>query len=101
MPDAAPVDDLKEHFISALSRLLEDGRLILHALADCSALDAEQAQLRQEITVVAGLVENCVRENSARAMDQAEYTARFDALAARYGKLQVRHDGLQKKPSMH
>ena len=97
-------DDLKEHFIVALSRLLadreallEDGRLILNALADCSALDKEQAQLRQEITVVAGLVENCVRENATRAMDQSEYTARYDALAARYEKLQSRYDTLRKK----
>ena len=95
---------MKEHFIAALSRLLadreallEDGRLILHALADLSTLDKEQAQVRQEMEVVAGLVENCIKENAARAMDQAEYTARYDALAARYEKLQARHDGLQKK----
>ena len=77
--------------------LLEDGRLILNALADCSALDKEQAQVRQEMEVVAGLVESCIKENAARAMDQTEYTARYDALAARYEKLQARHDGLQKK----
>ncbi len=57
---------------SALSRLLadreallEDGRLILNALADCSALDKEQTQVRQEMEVVAGLVESCIKENAA------------------------------------
>lgn len=34
--------------------------------------------------VVTELVENCIKENASRALDQTEYTGRYNALAARY-----------------
>ena len=94
-------DDLKQHFITALSQLLtdrtallEDGRLILKELLDTDSLDADSNRTLQEMEVVAGVIRQMVNENANQATDQAAYADRYNSLVERYEKLQAEYDGL-------
>jgi hypothetical protein len=94
--------DLKQHFITALSQLLtdrtallEDGRLIQQDLLNFDAIDAECNAILQELDVVTGMIQQMVKENSAQAANQIDYTNRYNALVDRYENLQLRYDSLQ------
>ena len=97
-------DDLKQHFITALSQLLtdrtallEDGRLILTDLLDTATLDAKSESFLQEMDVVAGMIRQMVNENANQATDQAAYADRYNSLVERYEKLQAECDFLQQQ----
>ena len=94
-------DDLKQHFIAALSQLLtdrtallEDGRLIRSELLDFTAIDTECDGILQELDVVAGMIRQMVSENAKQATDQATYADRYNSLVERYEKLQTEYDAL-------
>ena len=79
--------ELKERFLSAYNslyenreNLLEDCQLIQQTLTDCSEIDTEISQLREEIEVVAELTRKCIVENSNTALNQEEYNARYESL---------------------
>ena len=95
-------DDLKQHFIAALSQLLtdrtallEDGRLIRSELLDFTAIDTECDGILQELDVVTGMIQQMVKENASQAANQIDYTNRYNALVDRYENLQLRYDSLQ------
>ena len=95
-------DELKLHFITALSQLLadrtallEDGCLIQRELLDTATLDRKCEKLLQEMDVVAGMIQQMVKENAAQAANQIDYTNRYNALVDRYENLQLRYDALQ------
>ncbi len=97
-------DDLKQHFIAALSQmltdrttLLEDGRLILKELLDTAALDVDSNRTLQEMDVVAGMIQQMINENASQAADQATYAERYNSLVDRYEKLQAEYDSLQQQ----
>ena len=97
-------DDLKQHFITALSQLLtdrtallEDNKLILNELLDTAALDTECDRLLQELEVVAGMIQQMINENATKAADQAAYAERYNSLVDRYEKLQAKYDALQQQ----
>ncbi len=97
-------EDLKRHFITALSELLtdrtallEDGRLIRRELLDCGAIDRECTELLQELDVVAGMIKHLVDENATQALPQSGYIERYNSLAERYEGLQTRYDALQQQ----
>ena len=97
-------DDLKQHFITALSQLLtdrtallEDGRLILNDLLDTATLDADSNRTLQEMDVVAGMIRQMVNENAAQAQSQTAYIERYNTLVERYENLQTRYDDLQQQ----
>ena len=97
-------DDLKKHFITALSQLLtdhtallDDSKLVLKELLDTATLDADSSRTLQEMEVVAGMIRQMVNENANRATDQTAYTDRYNSLVDRYEKLQAEYDALQKQ----
>ena len=97
-------DDLKQHFITALSQmltdrttLLEDGRLILKELLDTATLDADRESTLQEMDVVAGMIRQMVNENANQVTDQTAYADRYNSLVERYEKLQASYDSLQSQ----
>lgn len=97
-------DNLKQHFITALSQLLadrtallEDGRLIRRELLDFTALDAESADILRELDVVAGMIKHLVDENVTQAKSQAAYIGQYNSLVERYENLQTRYDTLQQQ----
>ncbi len=97
-------DDLKRHFVTALSELLadrtallEDGRLIRSELLDFTALDAETDDILRELDVIAGMIKNLVNENATQAQSQAAYIGQYNSLVERYENLQSRYDTLQQQ----
>ena len=97
-------EDLKRHFITALSQLLtdrtallDDSKLVLKELLDTAALDADSSKILQEMDVVAGMIRQMVHENANQATDQATYAERYNSLVERYEKLQAEYDALQQQ----
>jgi site-specific DNA recombinase len=97
-------DTIKAKFLEAYSQLLPDRELLIadcrrmqEELTDCRDIDREMQDLLQELEVVAELTKRCVDENSTTAMDQAEYTARYNVLVDRYDRAQTRVNELEKK----
>ncbi|MCD8020132.1 MAG: recombinase family protein [Clostridiales bacterium] len=88
-------------FVSAANRLLEnkasideDIKLIKNSVYDMTDLSAEQARLTDELTLVAELVQQAIRENSTTALDQTEYQKRYDALSERYNHTKEQLDAV-------
>ena len=77
--------------------LLEDCRIMQGHLTDCSAIDAELEELRQEIEVVTELTQRCIHENPQSAQSQEEYIERYNGYMARYEKAKARTDALQEQ----
>lgn len=80
-----------EKFISAANQLLEkkdsitaDIELVKSRLYDTTELAAEQERLTEELGLVAGLVEQAIKENALTALNQTDYQKRYDALSERY-----------------
>ena len=49
-------------------------------------------ELKEELEVVVGLVERCVAENARVALDQDEYTQRYNGLVSRYEAVKAQYD---------
>lgn len=95
-------DDLKQHFITALSMLitnrdvlLDDLRTIRAQWLDFHAIEKECEDLLQEMDVVSGMIKAVVNENASMEMSQAAYTDRYNTLVDRFEKSQSRYDELQ------
>jgi DNA invertase Pin-like site-specific DNA recombinase len=80
----------KERYIQAFERLCAE-------LTDTVALDGEIASLKQECDISAKLVESIIAENAHDALDQAEYTKRYNGLVSRFEALKGRLEGLERK----
>jgi DNA invertase Pin-like site-specific DNA recombinase len=83
--------EIKTAFIAAFNKVLADKAEILQAygeirdaLTDTAILERERADAEGELEIVRGLLEKCVAENARAALDQRDYAARCNALAARY-----------------
>jgi len=84
-------DTIKQLFITATNKLLTDKDEIIAnfesiktVLYDTSPLEAEQAELQSNMEIVAGMIQQCINENSHIALDQTEYQKRYDTLAQRF-----------------
>ena len=83
--------------ISDREALIEDGRLLKGALTDCSGIDEKLDGITQEMEVVAGLIDKCVRDNAFTEQDQEEYNKRYTGLTDRYETLQAKQATLEKE----
>ena len=86
--------DIYQRFLTAYNALLgdkdalcEDCRIMQAMLSDTSAIDADLESLRSELEIVVGLTRKCISENTVAAQDQAEYEAKYNALATRYNDI--------------
>ena len=68
-------DDLKRHFITALSELLrdresllEDGRFVRRELLDFAVIDSECTELAQEMDVISDMIKKLVSGNATQAV---------------------------------
>lgn len=84
-------DEVKKAFLIAFSKLLgnredliADCRLAQNALCDCSAIDAELADLQQEIEVVVELSRKAIYENARIAQSQEEWSKRNNGYLERH-----------------
>ncbi len=92
-------DEVKEVFVRALNILLTEKdeladniRTIISTLCDSTALEKRQAELKSEMEVVVELTERCVAENARVALDQDEYTERYNSLVSRYETIKEEYD---------
>lgn len=97
-------DALKQVFIEAFNRLLEnkeeilqDYGAIIQTLTDTSKLDKESAKLQSEMEIVIELLHKCVEENSHSALDQSEYEERYSALEERYENIKKALEEINEK----
>ena len=86
--------DICQRFLTAYNALLgdkealcEDCRIMQAMLTDTSAIDADLESLRSELEIVVGLTRKCISENTVAAQNQAEYEAKYNALATRYNDI--------------
>lgn len=97
-------DDLKQHFLTALSQLLkdrtallEDGRLVRKKLLDFTEIEEERRKISQELTVTAKIIRTLINENAAQEQSQTAYAEQYNTLVERYENLQTRYDALQRQ----
>ncbi|MDL2205631.1 recombinase family protein [Eubacteriales bacterium OttesenSCG-928-N13] len=76
-------DDVKEKFLTAFTRLmenrdsvLEDCRNAQKLLCDTTAVDAEIETLEREVELVEGLARQAIQNNAREVIDQSEWTER-------------------------
>ncbi len=91
---AFSAEEIQAKFIRAynqqmqeLPRIIEDCKLVRHALTDFTELDAAIEQKTAESEVVAGLVHELVKQNASTAIAQDEYTHKYDSLSQRYDSI--------------
>lgn len=77
------MDDIKDEVISNYEEMKE-------MLFGTVELESEQRQLEDELNEVAGLIEDCIKENARVALDQAEYEKRYNGLVERFDKANER-----------
>jgi len=82
---------IQEKFLHAFNQLIDhrdfiakDIKIIVDFLTDTKILKSEAAELRDEMEIVTELMKQAIAQNASIAMDQEEYTARYNALAERY-----------------
>ena len=75
--------DIKDEVISNYEEMKE-------MLFGTVELESEQRQLEDELNEVAGLIEDCIKENARVALDQAEYEKRYNGLVERFDKANER-----------
>lgn len=90
-------ETIKELFVKAVNILCtEKDEIIANFNAikdeyfDTASLETEQAQLQDEMNVVAELIQQCINENARVALDQAEYQLRYNGLVERFDKAKER-----------
>lgn len=86
-------DQIKEAFIKAFNSLIEDKEeiitgyeVIMEELLDTSKLEKKVATIQNEMKIVEELFRKMVDENSRKAMDQKEYSKKYNELVERYKK---------------
>ena len=74
--------------------IIENCELIKRRFSDTAAVDAELAEIENEIEVVTELTRKCIEENAHQAQNQEEYQRQYDAYTERFESLQKRHSEL-------
>ncbi len=67
---------------------------------DCSAIDAELAELLREIDVVAELTRKCVEENASSVQSQDEYFSRYNGYVERYDAAKAKIEALEQERTL-
>ena len=92
-------EQVKDAFVRAVNILLSEKdelganvRAVIAVLCGSAELEKRQAELKEELEVVVGLVERCVAENARTALDQDEYSERYNGLVSRYEAVKAQFD---------
>ncbi|RJX23832.1 MAG: recombinase family protein [Dethiobacter sp.] len=86
-------EDVKERFLIAFNtlmggreELIDNCRLAQQVLCDCSAIEAELAELSREIEIVCELTRKAIYENARFAVNQDEFNERHGGYLERHRK---------------
>ncbi len=84
-------DDIKKLFVTAVNKLisnkdeiLENFEVIKNTIFDVIALETEHSEMKDEMSIVAGLIQKCVNENAQAKLDQEVYKQRYEGLVSRF-----------------
>ena len=90
-------EQIKELFVKAVNLLIADAKEIVRnyeevrpLIFDTDCFDAEIAELQEDMTVTAELIQKCVDENAQTAINQDKYKKKYDALVKRFEKAKQR-----------
>lgn len=94
-------DEVKTRFLAAFNRLMEnrdglieDCRLAKTVLCDTKDIDAELAELQNEIDVVTELSRKAIYDNARTAQNQSDFNERNNAYLERHRRAKERIDEL-------
>lgn len=84
-------DIIKKLFVTAVNKLisnkaeiLENFEVIKHTIFNDTAIEAEHTEMKNEMSVVAELIQKCVNENACAKFNQEEYRKRYEGLVSRF-----------------
>lgn len=96
-------DDIKELFLRAFSRLLEDRtaliddcRLICSKLTDFTKLEEKSNKYHEEMEVISELTKKLISENACGNLGDSEYAKKYNNYTMRFEKAKAEYDKLQK-----
>ena len=96
-------EQIKTRFLAAFDNLLDSKAALLEnceqvrsMYTDCSAIDAELAELLREIDVVTALTRKCIEENASSVQSQDEYFSRYNGYAERYDAAKAKIEVLEQ-----
>lgn len=97
-------EKIKQMFVEAYNRLMgnreqliEDCEEMRVVLGDCTELDAQISELKEEMEIVVEMVNKCVKENATKQQKQSDYTEKYNSLVKRYEGLNKRLEKLKAK----
>lgn len=96
-------EQVKDAFVRAVNVLLSEKeelaanvQMVIAVLCDSTELEKRQLELKEELEVIVGLVERCVAENARTALDQDEYSERYNGLVSRYEAVKAQFDEISQ-----
>ena len=98
--------EIQQLFLKAVNLLLADREFILNdakavmeVLTATAELEAEAAELRNEMAVMYGLLQQAITQNASVAMNQEEYNRQYADLMGRYERASNRVQEIEKECS--
>ena len=87
-------ETIQQAFLQAYNLLMGDRDDVVSAcesmrelICDCTTLDVEIESLNTELEVISGMVNQCIKENSTSAIEQDEYTKKYNGFVKKYEKV--------------
>ena len=71
-----------------------DYEAIKEMLFSTEELSTKEAELRQEMEVVSGMIQECINENARVALDQTDFQSRYESLVKRFDDTKTKHDAV-------
>ena len=94
-------NEIKAAFLRVANRLITDRSMILKELREeqnlltgVGELEKKQKQLAAQMNIDSDAVEEAIAQNASRAQNQTEYSARYEALSAKFSQTKAEYDAV-------
>ena len=84
-------ETLREAFIEAfnilfcnMDEVIQNCEMIAEQLTDCTSIDEQIYELKQELDVITEMIQKCVQENATTPLSQEEYLKRYQSFVDKY-----------------
>ena len=96
-------EEIQSMFIKAINQLLAHKQNIISSLericdelCETSTMEAEKAELNQEMVLISDRVNQMIAENARVAQNQDEYTVSFNELSERFKHMKEKRDAIEQ-----
>lgn len=96
--------EIKDLFVLAVNKLfvekdelIANMKIIRQTILNAGDVQKEQDELHEEMTVLVGMIQDCISENARIAQDQTEYEKKYNSLVTRYDAVKARYEENEKK----